>query len=120
MPEEKLNQLSDLSHLLSAATNVIVTDLIEIPFFVFSLNGFAVAVDHCILCYDAKLGRINFDNLELNLSHTATAREQIPLFYRPISLTEVWSKEYVEQRACKTFHGIGDRKDGDSLGLGED
>ena len=34
-------------------------------------------VDHCVLCDDAELGRIGFDNLEFDSSHATTNQEGV-------------------------------------------
>jgi hypothetical protein len=72
MSERKFDHLSDLSHLLSASTNVIVTNLVEVVLLLVSLNGLALAVDDGILCDDTILRGVDLDNLEFYLSHTTT------------------------------------------------
>ncbi|KAI6751077.1 hypothetical protein HG530_013991 [Fusarium avenaceum] len=67
MSERKLDHLSNLSHLLSASTDVIVANLVEVVLLLVSLNGFALAVDDGILCDDTILRGVDLDNLEFYL-----------------------------------------------------
>jgi hypothetical protein len=115
--EGKLNHLADLSHLLSAATNVIVANFVQVVLLLISLDGLALAMDDGILCNNAILGRIYFDDLELYLPHATTDNKEISLTNRTVGLSEVGSEEDIEQGAGNTLNGVGDGKDGNSLGL---
>jgi hypothetical protein len=118
MSQWQLDQLSNLSHLFSAATNVIVADFVEIALFIFTLYWLALAVNDCVLCNDAVLGGINFDNFEFDLSHGSSNCEEIALSDRSVRFAEVWGEEDIEERAGETFNGIGDGENSNSLGLG--
>jgi hypothetical protein len=117
MAEGQLNHFSDLGHLLSAATNIVITDFVQVVLFLISLDRFAFAVNDCILGNNAILWRIDLDHLELDLSHTTTNDEQITLADRPVGLTEVGCEKYVEERAGNTLYGIGDGENSDTLSL---
>lgn len=117
MAERKLDQLTNLRHLFPAATNVIVSNLIQVTLFVFSLDGLSFAMDDRILCNNAKLWRIHLDDLELHLSHTTTASEGIALSDGPVGFAEVWGEEDIKQIAGKAFDGVCDGEDGNALGL---
>jgi hypothetical protein len=117
MPERQLHQLTDLGHLLPTPTDVIVTDIIQVSFFVLTLDRLALTVDDGILSDYAIRRRINLDNLEFNLSHATANGEEIVLPERPISLTEVGCKEDVEERACKALHSVRDGEHGNTFRL---
>lgn len=66
MAQRQLNELTDLSHLLAAATNVVVADICEIAFLIFTLDGLALGVNDSVLGDNAVLGRVGLDDLELD------------------------------------------------------
>jgi hypothetical protein len=103
--------------LLSASSNVIIPDLVQISFLILALDGLAFAVDDCILCHNTILRRVHLNDLELHLSHTTTDCEKIALSDGSVGFAEVWGEENVEEGTSKTFDGIGDRKDSNTLGL---
>ena len=74
-------------------------------------------MDDGVLCHNAVLGRIDLDNLELDLSHSTTNDEEVTLANRAVGLTEVGGKEDIEERAGDTLDGIGNGKYGNALGL---
>lgn len=117
MSEGQLDQLSDLCHLFSAATNIIVTDFVEISLLIFSLNGITFAVNDCVLGHDAIFGRINFDHLELDLSHRGTDSEEVALLDGSVGFSEVWGEENVEEGTGETFDCVCNGKNGNALGL---
>jgi hypothetical protein len=51
------------------------------------------------------------------LSHATSNCEQIALSDGSVCFTEVWGKEDIEEGAGQAFNGIGDGKDGNTLGL---
>lgn len=55
MPQRQLNELTDLCHLLAAAADVVIADLVEVALLVLALNWLALAVDDGILCDDTEL-----------------------------------------------------------------
>jgi hypothetical protein len=117
MSKGQLDQFSDLSHLLSAATNVIVSNLVQVSFLIFTLDRVAFAVDDCVLSHNTIFGRIDLDHFELDLSHASSYCEQITLSHWSVGLAEVRGKENVKERACQAFDGIGNGEDGNALGL---
>jgi len=117
MSEWKFDKLSYLSHLLSASTNVIVSNFIQVALLIFTLNGLSFTVNDCILCDNTILWRIHFNNLELDLSHTTTNCEEIALSYRTVCLSEVWRKEDIEERAGDALDSVGNRENSNTLGL---
>jgi hypothetical protein len=75
MSERKLNHLSNLGHLLSASTNVVVANLVEVVLLLVALNGLTLAVNDSILCNNTVLWGIDLDDLELYLPHTTADNE---------------------------------------------
>jgi hypothetical protein len=103
--------------LLSASPNVVVSDLIQVSFFILTLDWLAFAVDDSILSNDSVLRRIHLDDLELYLSHASTDCEKVALSDRSVGFAEIWGEENIEEGAGKPFDGIGDREDSNTLGL---
>jgi hypothetical protein len=106
-----------LSHLFPATTNVIVTDFIEVTLLIFSLDRFTLAVNHCVLCNNTELGGVNLHNLKLHLSHATSYCEQVTLADWSVGLAEVGSEVDIEERAGQALNGVGNREDGNALGL---
>lgn len=117
MSEWELNQLSDLCHLLSASSNIVVTNFVEVPFLVLPVERLAFAVDDCVLCNDAVIRGVELNNLELYLSHTTTHGKKITHPYRSVRLKEVWLEVDFEQRTGETFDGVGNGEDSNALGV---
>lgn len=114
----KLHHFADLSHLLAAATNVVVTNLVEVVLFFVTLNGVTLAVDDGILGDDTILWGVDFDNLELHLSHATTNNEEVALSQRAVVFKEVVAEVGIEEVAGDALYGIGNGKNGNTLGLG--
>ena len=110
MPERELNHLTNLGHLLTAATNVIVADAIEF-FFVFALDWFTLVKDHRVGADDAKFSWISFDNLELNRLHTLSYEESVALLDRSVAIFKVGDEVSLCQVAGNTFDAVFERKD---------
>jgi len=117
MSQRQFDQLANLGHLLSAATNVIVADFVEVALLIFTLNGLAFAVDDGVLGDDTELGGVDFNHFELDLSHTATCGECVALTHRSICFAEVWGEEDVEDASGETFDSIGDRETRNTFSL---
>jgi hypothetical protein len=117
VPERQLDKLSDLSHLLPAASDIIVSDLVEVALLVFALDGLALAVDNCVLCNNAVLWGVHLDDLELDRPHGGPAGEGVALSERPVCLAEVGRKENVEERTSEALDGVGHGEDGHALGV---
>jgi hypothetical protein len=117
MSQWKLNQLTNLRHLLSATTDVIVADLIEVSLFVFALYWLAFAMNHCVLCNDAVRVWVDLNNLELDLSHACSDCKEIALSHRSVGFAKIWGKEDIEEGASEAFDCVCNGKDSDSLGL---
>lgn len=117
MTEGKLDHFADLSHLLAAASDIIIANLVEVVLLLVSLDRVALAVDDGILGDDAILGRVDLNDLELDLPHATSDDEEVALADWPVGLTEVGGEEDVEERAGNTLDGVGNGQNGDSLGL---
>jgi predicted membrane chloride channel (bestrophin family) len=96
MPQRQLDQLTDLSHLLAAAADIIVADLVKVSFLILALYGLTLAVDYGILGNDAELRWVYLNDLELDLAHTTAGCERIALTHGPVSFPEVGSQENIE------------------------
>jgi hypothetical protein len=117
MSQRQFDHLSDLRHLLSATANIIVANLIQVILLLVTLDRLALTVYDRVLSNDAIFWRVNFDNLELDLSHASAYDEQIALPNWSVCLSEVGSKVNVEEGAGETLNRIGNGQDCDTLGL---
>lgn len=117
MSKRKLDKLSDLRHLLSASSNIIVANLVEVALLILAAQRLALAMDNGILGYNAVVRRIKLNHLELYLPHATTDCEQIAHPHWAVGLEEVWLKVDIEERAGETLYGVGNRKHCDAFGL---
>jgi hypothetical protein len=115
--ERQFHQLTDLSHLFPTTTNVIVADLVEVALLILPLDRFPFAMNNGIRGYNSVFRRVDFDHLELDLSHTTTDGEQVTLPNWPVRLAEIWSQKNIKERARQSLNGICDGEDGNPLGL---
>ena len=49
MTERQLDHLTNLSHLLAATSNVIITNVVQVSFLIFTLDGITLTVDDSVL-----------------------------------------------------------------------
>jgi hypothetical protein len=117
MSQRKLDQLPNLSHLLPASSDIVVTDLVQVSFLVLTVQWLALAVNDGVLRHNAVVRRIQLYNLELHLSHTTAHCEEIAHPYWAVGLEEVRLQVDIEQRTGETLDGIGNGKDCDAFGL---
>ena len=61
VPQRELDHLSDLSHCLFAAADIIVAHVVKL-LFIFALDRLALAVDHCIGRTDNEFTRLHTNN----------------------------------------------------------
>ena len=78
MTERKLDHLTDLTHLLLAATDVIVTDIVG-ALLIFALDRLTLAMNGGIRSNDAVLSGVDGDHLELDRAETTADEEEITL-----------------------------------------
>jgi hypothetical protein len=100
--ERKLDELTDLSKLLAATSDVVVTNVCEVRLLVLALDGLALGVDDGVLSNDTVLGGIRLDNLELNTPRSSLGEESVALADGAVSLEEVGLEEDVEDVTGKT------------------
>ena len=86
--QRQLDHFADLRHLLAAAANVVVADVVE-ALLVLALDGLALAVDHRVRRNDAVRRRVCLDDLELDRVHRLPHEEEVALAHRPVCLEEV-------------------------------
>src|SRR5271170_3932436 len=99
-------------YLFPATTDVIITDIIQVLFLVFTIERITLAVNDCILCNDTILGRIDLDDFEFHGPHTSTDGEQITLSDGSVRFEEIWFEVDIEEGPSETFDCICDWEDG--------
>lgn len=98
MSKRKFNQLSNLGHLFPAASNVVVSNFVQVSFLVLTVERLALAMDDGVLSDDSEVWGIQFHNLELHLSHATSYREKVAHPYRTVGLQEVGLQVNIEER----------------------
>ena len=105
MAERQLDELTNLSHLLTTATNIVVTDLVQVGLLILALNRIALCndvnvnsmdVSDILTCMDdgilrnyTEFGGVGLNDLELNSSHAPSDKESITLAHRTVG----WNKD---------------------------
>lgn len=89
MSEGKFNHFSDGCHLFSASSDIIVADIVEF-FFVFSIDGLALCVEHGVGSNDTELLGFGGDNFELDGFEVASDDEEVSFFNGSVGILEVW------------------------------
>ena len=136
MSEEKLWYLLDLGELLADTTDVIITDVVDVLFFLLTLDGFSFVVDDGIGRNDAGGRRVSLDyllidksfpeplneqktNLELDVAHGRIHSEYVSLVKRTVGLHEVRLEEHLEEVSSESFDGVIDGKNVNTLAIGD-
>ena len=107
MSEGQLNHLSDLGHLLAAASNIVVSDTIG-SFFVFSADGLTFVEQGGVGADDTVLRRVNLDNLELNGLESTSDNESVVLLDGTVAVLEVGDQVSLGDVSSKSFDRVGE------------
>jgi hypothetical protein len=91
--------------LFSAATNIIITDLVEF-FLVFSVNWLAFGVEHGVRGNNTKLFGFSSDNFKLYRSEASPYQEQIALFDWSVGILEVGYEISFCEISLQALNGI--------------
>ena len=89
MSEWQLYHFPDLRHLFSCTTNVVISDLVERLFNLFSFNRFAFRVNDGVGRDDAVWRGVRVHHFELDGAHRTLAHEQIALHHWTVRLGEI-------------------------------
>ncbi|KAJ7752355.1 hypothetical protein B0H16DRAFT_1723713 [Mycena metata] len=121
--ERQLDQFTDLGHLLAAATDIVVADVSEVEFLLFSLDWVTLfaahvsselepledkklaGVDHGVLRNNAELGGVGFHHLELDCLHATADEEGVALADRSEIRLQVDVKDVATQTLDRVFKG---------------
>ena len=117
MSKGKLDKLSDLRHLLSASSNIIVSNLVQVALLILAIQRFALAVNDGVLGNDAVVRGIELNHLELYLPHAAADCEKVTHPYWAVGLEEVWLEVDIEQGSGEALNGVGNGEHSNALGL---
>lgn len=117
MSQRQLYQFSDLCHLLPAPTNVVIPNLIQIPFLILAIERLAFAVYDSILSDDTIIWWVEFDNFELDLPHTTPNCEEVAHTHRSVGFKEVWLQIDIKKRTSKALNSIRNRENRDAFRL---
>ena len=109
MTEGKFYHLTDLCHLVSATTNIIVANTVSI-LFVFALDGLSLSVDECLVGHSTEVARCYLNHFELNRSEVASNCEAVTFHNRAESLIEVRLNVDLSQVSSQTFNSISKRQ----------
>jgi hypothetical protein len=106
--EGELDHLTNLSHLLTAATDIVVADTIEL-FLILSLNGLSLVEKHGVGRDNAVFAGVNLDHLELNSLEATAYKEGISLTNGTVAVLEVGDEIGLSEVSGNSLDGIIDR-----------
>ena len=119
MTQGKFDEFSNLCHLFSTSTNIIITHFVQISFLVLTLDWLALAMYDRVLRDDCIFGRINFHDLEFDLPHPTSTGEEVTLPHWAVGFPKIWCEEDIEQGSSQTLDSISNREDSDTFSLPE-
>jgi hypothetical protein len=114
VPERELDHFSDLRHLLAAAADVVVPDVVHL-LFVLALDGIPLAVDDGVGSDDAVRRRVGLDDLELDGVHRRPDQKEVALLDGTVRLQKVRLEVDVKQVARNALDGVVQRQNVDPL-----
>lgn len=91
MSEGKLNHFSNSSHLFSASSNIIISDIVEF-LLIFTINRLSLGVEHSVGCNDSEFFWLSCHNFEFNWLEVASHKEEVALLDGTVSILEVWDE----------------------------
>ena len=103
MSQRKLDHLTNLGHLLAAATDIIVTNFFGVILIV-SIDRFPLVKKGGGGCYNTILAGVNVDNLELYRPETTSDDEGITLLDWAVAVLEVWNEVCRSNVASDTLY----------------
>ena len=110
MSEGKFDHFPDTCHLLSATSNIIITNIVEF-FLVFSIDGLAFSVEHSIGRNDTELFGFSCHDFELDGLEVASDNEKVSLLDRSVGVLEVRDQECFGEITSNAFDGVFKRED---------
>mmetsp|Transcript_2893 Transcript_2893/g.6566 ORF Transcript_2893/g.6566 Transcript_2893/m.6566 type:complete len:307 (+) Transcript_2893:1305-2225(+) len=116
VPQGELDHLTNLTHRLLAASDVIVSDIVQ-PLLILALHWFALAMDYGVWCHNNEFARIHSNHLELHGTEATAHEEKVPLTGGAVGLQVVGLQVSVEEVACETLDGVVQREDVDALSV---
>ena len=117
MPEWQLDHLTDLGHLLTATTDIIVADLLGVVLIV-AADRFTLVEEGSRRCDDTELARLHVHDLELNGAETTSDKEGIVLLDWTVAVFEVGDEVGLRDVASDSLDRVGEGKHVDLGGVG--
>ena len=114
MSEGQLNHLTNLCHLLAAATNVIVANLLGIVLVV-SVDGFSLIEQSSGGSDNAILARVHIHDLELDGAETSSHHEGVALLDGAVAVLEVRDEVSLGEVSSDSFDRVSE---GEHVDLG--
>mmetsp|Transcript_536 Transcript_536/g.849 ORF Transcript_536/g.849 Transcript_536/m.849 type:complete len:322 (-) Transcript_536:300-1265(-) len=105
----KLDHLTDLGHLLAAATDVVVADLFSLVF-VISVDGLALVEERSGGRHDTELARLDVDDLELDGAEGTSDEEGVVLLDGAVAVLEVRDQVRLRDVSSDTLNRVCERK----------
>jgi len=109
VPEWQLDHLSDLCHLLSAAANVIVADVVQF-LLILSVNWLAFSIKHSAGSHNSELLGLSCHNLEFHRFEAASDQKQVSLLHRSVGIFEVRDEVGFCEVALYPLDGVAEGK----------
>ena len=105
MSEGKLDHLSDGSHLLSASTNIIISNVIKL-FFILAIDGLSLSIEHGVGCNDSVFFGFSCHNFELYGLEVASDEEKVAFLDGAVSILEIWDEICFGEITSNAFNSV--------------
>ncbi len=105
MPQGELDHFPNQCHLFSAASDIIVTDVIKL-LLILSVYGFAFSVKHSARGNNAVVLRFGRNDLEFDWLEVSSDNKEITLFDWPVRILEVRDQESFGEITSNTLNGV--------------
>jgi len=107
MPQRQLDHFSDCCHLLPAATNVVVANVVQLLLF-FSVDGFSFSVEYGAGRHYAVLFGLSSYYLELHRLETSSHVEEVSLFDWSVGVFEVGDEVGFSEITGNALNGVSE------------
>jgi hypothetical protein len=118
MTERELNHFTNLCHLLSASTDIVVSNVVHL-FLVLTLDGITFTVNDRIGSDNTVGSWIRFYDLEFHRVHGRADQKEITLLDGTVGFEEVGLEVDVKEVSRHAFNGIIERKNVNALAVGD-
>jgi hypothetical protein len=110
MSEGEFDHLSDSGHLLSATSDIIITNIIKF-FLVLSIDRLSFSIEHGVRCNDTEFFGFGGDDLELDGFEVTSDDEKVSFFDGTVGILEVRDQVGFGEVTRNSLDGVLERED---------